>query len=89
MFRNFSSKLIGKDFSRKFPSTPKVLPSKIVDYNEFFRKYDVFNPSLWTKVLIHGWNNDGSSEFPQMFKNAYLRRDDYNVIGISGEKLLS
>lgn len=39
-----------------------------------------FNPDHPTRVLIHGFFNDGNSYFGQKVKDAYLQRGEYNVI---------
>lgn len=39
-----------------------------------------FNPDHPTRVLIHGFFNDGNSYFGQKVKDAYLYRGEYNVI---------
>lgn len=39
-----------------------------------------FNPTKQTRVVIHGWTNNGLAETPVQIKNALLDRDDFNVI---------
>lgn len=38
-----------------------------------------FNPSHQTRIIIHGWNNDGTSGVNNLLRNAYLDRGNFNV----------
>lgn len=39
-----------------------------------------FNPEHDTRMIIHGWNNDGTSEVCTLLRDAYLAKGDFNVI---------
>lgn len=70
-FINFR-KTKGSPIAFKFKNDPSV-PLK------FPTNYD---PQLPTKVVIHGWRNSVSSPVCQQIKDAYLQREDMNVLGM-------
>lgn len=39
-----------------------------------------FNSNHSTRVITHGWNNDGTSEVNIVIRDAYLTKGDFNVI---------
>lgn len=45
---------------------------------EFNRFYD---PDVPTKMIIHGWRSNPSSDTILNMKDAYLKKGEYNVIG--------
>lgn len=49
-------------------------------------KSSTFDPKHSIRFLIHGWNNDETSDMIQMIKDAYLKRADFNIIVVDWGK---
>ncbi|KAL1402669.1 hypothetical protein pipiens_005990 [Culex pipiens pipiens] len=65
-------------YTRSNPLAPQVL---VLNNADSISASD-FNPSLQTRFIIHGWNNDGFSEVNTILTNAWLTRGDFNVITV-------
>uniref|UniRef100_A0A1Q3FSM0 Putative pancreatic triacylglycerol lipase n=1 Tax=Culex tarsalis TaxID=7177 RepID=A0A1Q3FSM0_CULTA len=65
-------------YTRANPTTPQVLvlnnAASVAESN--------FNPDHPTRFIIHGWNNDGSSEVNTILTDAWLTRGNFNVITV-------
>lgn len=64
---------------RLFTRNSRTNPQRITLNNaaELFASH--FNPSYQTRIIIHGWNNDGNSDVNNLLRNAYLDRGFFNV----------
>lgn len=61
--------------TRKNPTGGQILK----DDSEVLQQSN-FNASLETRILIHGWLNDHTSEFNTKVRDAYLQNGDFNVV---------
>lgn len=61
-------------YTNKNPKEPFLL------YNERSAFDSHFNRSHPTRVIIHGWKNNGNSPVNILIRDAYLSRGDFNVI---------
>lgn len=60
-------------FTRENPSLPVVITSD---------NAPLLNDGKPVKIIIHGWQNNGSSDWMNEMRTAYLMKGDYNVVQV-------
>lgn len=74
-FFNDASDVYFNLYTRSNPSAAQVLGT-----TQSVSAWTLFDPLQSTRVVVHGWNNDGSTETMTGIRDAYLANGDFNVI---------
>jgi hypothetical protein len=74
-FFNADSDVFFMLFTQQNPTSGQRL-----DFNVDSIRTSDFNPSSPTRFVIHGWNNEYTSDVNLQISSGYLNRGDFNVV---------
>lgn len=74
-------------YFRLFTESNDITPQDIYPYDHG-QSLDLsnFDPNNPTRILVHGWQNDGDSDFNTVVRNAYFQNGSFNVIVVDWGK---